>query len=134
MGATRRCGGTPGWRGGEVAGRPAADLSLSIRSAARRRNPPMAGECQAWPPAAAELEASLPAVYERLRTSNQPHDLGGGWAIPVMVETHWGDDYLTPARIARNFIGALGVDEAMYPSAEVDARGAPLDGSRRYEL
>jgi hypothetical protein len=119
---------------GRDTGVPSADRYLSIVGAALRRNPPLAGECRGWPPAAAELELSLPAVYERLRTSNQPHDLGGGWAIPVMVKTHWGGDYLTRARIARNFIGALGVEEAMYPTAEVDASGAPLDGAQRYEL
>lgn len=122
------------WMDGRDAGVPPADLYRTIVSAALRRNPPTAGERQAWPVAAAALEASLPAVYERLRTTNQPHDLGGGWAIPVMVKTHWGNDYLARARIARNFIGALGVEEAMYPTAEVDARGAPLDGSQRYEL
>lgn len=122
------------WMDGRDAGIPSADRYLSTVSAALRRNPPPEGERQAWPPTETALQMSLPAVYERLRTSNQPHDLGGGWAIPVMVKTHWGDDYLTRARIARNFIGALGVEEAMYPTAEVDARGAPLDGSQRYEL
>jgi hypothetical protein len=122
------------WIDGRDTGIPSADKYLSIVSAALERNPPLPPERLAWPPATADLAASLPAVYERLRTGNQPHDLGGGWAIPVMVKTHWGDDYLTRARIARNFIGALGVEEAMYPTAEVDAHGAPLDGSKRYEL
>ncbi|WP_017759490.1 DUF1214 domain-containing protein, partial [Pseudacidovorax intermedius] len=88
----------------------------------------------AWPLAPEALAAALPVVYAHLRTAGQPHDLGGGWAIPVMVRTHWGDDWLTRARIARNFIGALGMDEAMYPTAEVDADGAVLDGAKRYEL
>ncbi|MBO9651503.1 MAG: DUF1254 domain-containing protein [Variovorax sp.] len=122
------------WIDGRDTSIPSSDLYLSVVSAALRRNPAPSGEHLAWPPAAVDLAASLPAVYDRLRTSNQPHDLGGGWAIPVMVRTHWGDDYLTRARIARNFIGALGIEEAMYPTAEVDACGAPLDGSRRYEL
>lgn len=101
---------------------------------ALRRNPPPAGESLDWPPSTAMLEAALPAVYERLRHAGQPHDVGGGWAIPVMVRTHWGDDHLTRARIARNFIGALGVEEAMYPTAQVDADGDVLHGGRRYEL
>lgn len=122
------------WLDARDTGAPAAAPYLAIVSAALRRNPAPAGENLAWPPVEAELATALPAVYERLRTGNQPHDLGGGWAIPVMVKTHWGDDHLTRARIARNFIGALGVEEAMYPTAEVDARGAPLDGSRRYAL
>jgi hypothetical protein len=52
----------------------------------------------------------------------------------VAVRDHWGGDVLTRARIARNFIGALGIEEAMYPAAEVDAQGEPLHGSRAYEL
>lgn len=117
-------------------GAPAADLYLAVVTAALQRNPATGGESLSWPPVQgeAELAAALLAVFDRLRTAGQPHDLGGGWAIPVMVKTHWGDDYLTRARIARNFIGALGVEEAMYPTAEVDARGEPLDGSKRYEL
>lgn len=122
------------WIDGRDAGIPPPDLYLSVVDAALTRNPPQAGEHLAWPPGGADLRESLPAVYERLRTANQPHDLGGGWAIPVMVRTHWGDDYGTRARIARNFIGALGVEEAMYPTAQVDANGEPLDGSRSYEL
>jgi hypothetical protein len=122
------------WLDPRDTGAPAAESYLATVSAALQRNPVPLGEALAWPPAPSALATSLPAVYELLRTGNQPHDLGGGWAIPVMVKTHWGDDHLTRARIARNFIGALGVEEAMYPTAEVDARGAPLDGSRRYEL
>jgi hypothetical protein len=124
------------WLDGRDTDAPAADLYLAVVTAALQRNPATLGERLSWPPAQGEAEfaAALLAVFERLRTASQPHDLGGGWAIPVMVKTHWGDDHLTRARIARNFIGALGVEEAMYPTAEVDACGEPLDGSKRYEL
>ena len=122
------------WIDGRDARIPSADAYLSVVDAALRRNPPPPAERLTWPPSASNLATSLPAVYERLRTSNQPHDLGGGWALPVLVTNNWGDDHLTRARIARNFIGALGVEEAMYPTAEVDARGEPLHGSQRYEL
>lgn len=113
---------------------PSARLYRATVDAALRGNPPPEGESLAWPPGDDALAAALPVVYERLRHAGQPHELGGGWAIPVMVRTHWGDDLLTRARIARNFIGALGVDEAMYPTAEVDVEGKPLNGSGRYEL
>lgn len=122
------------WIDGRDDSVPSAQTYLAIVEAALARNPPDQNESLAWPPATAALSASLPAVYERLRAADQPHDLGGGWAIPVLVSTHWGDDYHTRARIARNFIGALGVEEAMYPTAEVDANGSALDGSRCYEL
>ena len=113
---------------------PSVSQYRAVVDAALRGNPPPDGESLSWPPEDDALAAALPDVYERLRTAGQPHALGGGWAIPVMVRTHWGDDHLTRARIARNFIGALGVDEAMYPTAEVDVAGEPLHGGRRYEL
>src|SRR5690606_12718873 len=40
----------------------------------------------------------------------------------------------TRARVARNWIGTLGIDEAMYIMAEVDARDEALTGQRRYVL
>lgn len=113
---------------------PSARLYRATVEAALGGNPPPEGESLAWPPEDDALAKALPTVCERLRNAGQPHDLGGGWAIPVMVRTHWGDDHLTRARIARNFIGALGIDEAMYPTAEVDVAGHPLHGSKRYEL
>lgn len=113
---------------------PSARLYRTTVDAALRGNPPSEGEMLVWPPEEELLTTTLPSVYERLRNAKQPHDLGGGWAIPVMVRTHWGDDYVTRARIARNFIGALGIDEAMYPTAEVDVAGQPLHGAKRYEL
>lgn len=122
------------WLDGGDAGVPSADLYRRIVDRALQRNPVAPGERLPWPQALDALADALPVVYAQLRTRTQPHALGGGWAIPVMVTTHWGDDYMTRARIARNFIGALGVQEAMYPTAEVDARGAPLDGAQRYEL
>ncbi len=122
------------WLDARDASVPTADVYLRVVSAALQSNPVPSGETLEWPPSGDGLAAALVAVYARLRSGNQPHDLGGGWAIPVMVSTHWGDDHLTRARIARNFIGALGVEEAMYPTAEVDADGMALDGARRYEL
>jgi hypothetical protein len=50
------------------------------------------------------------------------------------VRTSFGDDIMTRARVARNWIGTLGIDEAMYIMAEVDAGGEALTGARRYVL
>src|SRR5690606_18849337 len=100
---------------------PSADLYRAIVSEMLARNPPPSGERLAWPPPPERLAAVLPVVFDELREREQPHGLGGGWAIPVTVSTSWGEDHLTRARVARNLIGALGVEEAMYPTAEVDA-------------
>lgn len=78
--------------------------------------------------------AALAEVYDSLRHEAQPSPLGGGWRLPVTIRTGYGDDYATRARVARNLIGALGIEEAMYPVCEVDADGRPLDGRARYEL
>jgi len=113
---------------------PAAALYRTTVDEALARNPVPAGETLQWPVEGEELAQELPHVFEQLRRQEQPHALGGGWALQVAVREHWGSDVLTRARIARNFIGALGIEEAMYPTAEVDADGEPLHGSRAYEL
>ena len=97
------------------------------------RNPP-AHEVAHWPPPIDGLAAALEKTYTRLRSDAQPSDVGGGWTIAVMVRTDFGDDFQTRAQVARNWIGTLGIDEAMYVMAEVDANGEVLDGSRRYVL
>ena len=101
---------------------------------ALRRNPVPHGERLTWPLPEHDVAELLPQVFDELRRDEQPHALGQGWAIPVTVRTHWGDDLITRARVARNLIGALGMDEAMYPTAEVDADGEALNGRHAYEL
>jgi hypothetical protein len=113
---------------------PSAQLYRAIVDEALAHNPVPHGEPLQWPLDEDEIAAELPRVFEQLRRKEQPHALGGGWALQVAVRDHWGGDVLTRARIARNFIGALGIEEAMYPAAEVDADGEPLHGSRAYEL
>jgi Uncharacterized conserved protein len=114
-------------------GVPNAEEYLRVVQAMQARNPP-AAPLPGWPPEAADLARALADVYTRLRDCPQPSDLGGGWTTAVTVREHFGDDYLTRARVARNWIGTLGIEEAMYIMAEVDADGEPLTGARRYVL
>lgn len=118
-------------RSGDV---PPAPLYRDIVDQALARNPFPADERPQWPDAVQSLPEALPTVYEELRHADQPQGLGGGWALPVAVRTHWGEDLVTRARVARNLIGALGMEEAMYPTAEVDGDGQPLHGAHAYEL
>lgn len=119
--------------GGAVSA-PPASLYRAIVDEALARNPVPRGETLHWPVDEDALATELPRVFEDLRGKEQPQALGGGWALALAVREHWGDDVLTRARVARNFIGALGIEEAMYPTAEVDADGQPLHGSQEYEL
>lgn len=113
---------------------PSAALYLETVAHALERNPPPEGESLDWPLDIRDVAAELPRVFEGLRERDQPRQLGGGWSLQLEVRTHWGEDVLTRARVARNFIGALGVDEAMYPTAEVDSQGRTLSGAHAYEL
>ncbi|WP_288251655.1 DUF1254 domain-containing protein [uncultured Hydrogenophaga sp.] len=113
---------------------PSAALYLETVAHALERNPPPEGESLDWPLDVHDVEIELPQVFEGLRERDQPRQLGGGWSLQLEVRTHWGADVLTRARVARNFIGALGIDEAMYPTAEVDGEGRALSGAHAYEL
>lgn len=129
---------------------PDAAAYRRVVAAAWARNPAPAAEaaqreaCAAFglvdgktPADAAAGEAfagALPQVYAALRDDAQAASLGGGWHVPVTIRTGYGDDHATRARVARNLIGALGIEEAMYPMCEVDAAGRALDGRARYEL
>lgn len=113
---------------------PSAALYRPVVDEALVHNPVAQGEKLLWPLSDDALATELPRVFEQLREKEQPHALGGGWALPVAVRSHWGDDVLTRARVARNLIGALGIEEAMYPTAEVDAQRQPLSGEHAYEL
>jgi hypothetical protein len=84
-------------------------------------------------PKLAALGSALDQVIGELGAP-QPSALGGGWFLPVEVGASFGDDYLTRAHVSRNYIGALGVEEAMYVTADCDSEGRPLDGRYTYEL
>jgi hypothetical protein len=123
---------------------------LRVVAAALVRNPAPAGEAALLESYAAfglgdgrpavDVQAreafarALPQVYATLREDAQAASLGGGWHVPVTIRTGYGSDYATRARVARNLIGALGIEEAMYPMCEVDAEGHALDGRDSYEM
>jgi hypothetical protein len=118
---------------GRRAGVPGAGEYLRVIERMLARNPPPR-PVPGWPPAAAALEEALPRVYAELREADARSELGGGWTTAVHVRTHFGEDFATRARVARNWIGTLGIEEAMYVMAEVDAQGRVLEGTHRYTL
>lgn len=140
----------PGLEGRKTEVPQAEEFRRVVRAAWRRNPPPAAhgamsrtsaafsldGTAQEDPSEAHEdlLAQALVEVCTELRDGAQGSDVGGGWSIPVLVRTGYGEDFALRARVARNLIGALGMEEAMYVLAEVDAQGAPLDGTNAYEL
>jgi acyl-CoA synthetase (NDP forming) len=115
------------------AGVPDALEYLRVLEVMLSRNPPSV-PLPAWPPALEPLQDALAEVYAELRQVPRASELGGGWTTAVRVKTSFGDDFETRARVARNWIGTLGIEEAMYIMAEVDACGEALTGARRYVL
>src|SRR5690606_28541218 len=111
---------------------PARDYVRVLRHMLARNPPPRS--VAGWPPHLGALAQALPEVYAELRAADARSELGGGWTTAVNVRTHFGRDFLTRARVARNWIGTLGIEEAMYVMAEVDAQGRVLDGGERYTL
>lgn len=118
---------------GRGAGVPDPGNYASVVDAMLLRNPPPR-PVPGWPMRREALADALPDAYTRLRDAVAGSDLGGGWHTAVSVRTHFGTDFLGRARVARNWIGTLGIDEAMYIMAESDADGHALDGAHRYAL
>lgn len=79
------------------------------------------------------LGSAIQEVLAELATP-LPSDLGGGWTLPVEIRASFGTRFAERALVARNYIGALGVEEAMYIVADRDSEGAPLDGRTACEL
>lgn len=118
---------------GRQTGVPLAQAYVHVTTEMIRRNPSR-HPVPAWPLHLDGLDEALETVYCELREADARAELGGGWTTAVSVRTDFGDDFMTRARVARNWIGTLGIEEAMYIMAEVDSAGDVLDGARRYVL
>lgn len=79
------------------------------------------------------LRAGLEAATERLRAGAAEGEAPGGWRVHTELGTY-GDDLEKRAVIARLGWGANVDEEAVYPTAAVDAEGRPLTGERTYRL
>ncbi|WP_322013091.1 DUF1254 domain-containing protein [Paraburkholderia sp. J12] len=84
----------------------------------------------------AQQAALARAIDEVTRALSRalPSELGGGWCLPVELHESFGTDYVARAQVALSYIGALGIEEAMYVMADRDADGALLDGEAQYVL
>jgi hypothetical protein len=87
------------------------------------------------PAAAAALEKSVPVALGRIMEVAKA--AGGsvhGWHVPDMSVGHFGTNYDVRALIALIAFGANVPEDAVYPTAFVDASGRGFDGANRYVL
>ena len=68
------------------------------------------------------------------RELKAPRQLVRGWSKPPANLGNYGSDHTTRAVVAMVGLGANLPADALYPNAQVDAQGAPLQGSHRYRL
>jgi hypothetical protein len=87
-----------------------------------------AAQQQAWQQAWPDLTALLRAPMRSQTRVVQ------GWEYPPPSVGRWGDDLLLRATVALQGIGALDPSEAVYLSTSLDTDGAPLHGSRKYQV
>jgi hypothetical protein len=85
------------------------------------------------PDVRAALEAGIVRGQERIAHAADATEPVDGWRFRTDIGTY-GDALDTRAAVARNGWGANVPAEAVYPSADADATGAPLDGTHGYRI
>ena len=78
--------------------------------------------------AAKEALAGMPAAFERMGTRTN------GWILQNDNIGTYGTSYLKRFVIAKGGLGANLPEDAVYPTAVLDAEGKPLSGDNRYVL
>jgi hypothetical protein len=87
------------------------------------------------PATAKGLEKSVDVALEKLGAAARETGAGvNGWRIPPKLLGNFGSDYGLRAAVALIGLGANLPQDAVYPSAFVDADGKPLDGANRYVI
>ena len=79
------------------------------------------------------LEEGTKRAAQRLTPSISGAAINGWRGLHAHIG-RYGTDYLTRAQTARAGLGANPPEDAIYISAAVDRRGAPLDGSHQYKI
>ena len=85
----------------------------------------------AWETASRQVLPMLDMRFDRLGADHARH----GWTASIMpMAENFGGDSLRRAVIARQAIGAVSPNEAIYPRCDTDADGEPLDGAHCYRM
>jgi hypothetical protein len=90
----------------------------------------------ALPPASRKaMEEGVMAGRERVEMAGQHLGIRvNNWDMVLAPVGTYGTDYLRRATIAKFGLGANVVEDAIYPTAFVDAQGMPLDSAGRYTI
>lgn len=78
-------------------------------------------------------QAVKPGLEQIVGHLKQAGKILNGWVYPVPGGLY-GTNYLQRAAIAYYGLGCNRTDDAVYPTAEVDSDGKPLDGANRYTI
>lgn len=74
------------------------------------------------------------ADHRLARELAEPRQTVAGWQTPPDLLGRFGTAYSIRAAVAMVGLGANLPEDAMYPTAQVDGTGQPLDGSHRYRI
>jgi len=81
------------------------------------------------------LEKSVEVALEKLQAASKESGASvNGWRVLPMILGNYGSDYGVRAVVALIGLGANLPQDAVYPSAFVDADGRPFDGANRYVI
>jgi hypothetical protein len=87
------------------------------------------------PPVADGLNRAAKEAFARIRDSiRNSGKIENGWTVPPKNLANFGTDYDTRAGVAMMGLGANLPEDAVYPTAYLDADGRPLDGINEYVL
>lgn len=89
----------------------------------------------ATPAALAAIDEAWPIALNRIkRPRRDAASHGNGWRIGLTTIGSYGTDYARRAAIAYFGLGAVGVEDAVYPGCIADSEGKPFDSGSRYRM
>lgn len=81
------------------------------------------------------LNAAWPIALNRIkRPRRDASSHGNGWRIGLTTMGSYGTDYARRAAVAYFGLGAVGVEDAVYPGCFADSEGKPFDSGSRYRM
>jgi hypothetical protein len=114
------------WHQFGPADRPALDALAALGVRAGQPFDRAALSAEAWPALEAGFAAGRDAIA---RKADHIGPVVNGWSFSPLIAGHFGTDYLVRSATAWKYIYVQSAQEALYPTADVDSAGLPLDGA-----